>query len=212
MTDLAEGQLPDFEGREAPEPEAQSRDVEVPAETSAVLEETDTTTVEDSEPESDGSVIPADGATAIDGNLEDGDQPGDDAEQITLDDVVDRISSLEELFKSKISRSEYEEQVLKRYSDEIHEYKSDLYKKITLPLIKEIIGVRDATCAILERARNEESAGTTVGIDSVEFICDMLETALDNYGVTVRRPEVGGMPEKGTERPIGRVKTAMSVG
>ena len=134
----------------------------------------------------------------------------DDAaeEAPTVADVITKLNDLTNLFRTKISRSKYEEQVLKRYSDEIHEYKADLHKKITLPLIKEVIGVRDATRAILERARSENAETDSISIDSVEFISEMLETALDNHGVTVHTPIVGDLPDKATERPVGRVKTA----
>lgn len=133
----------------------------------------------------------------------------DQASEPSIADVVERLDVLSEQFKSRIARSEYEDQMLKRYSDEIHEYRADLFKKITLPLIKEIIGVRDAACAMIERA-SDQDASRTSSIDSIAFLRDMLETALDNYGVTVHESQIGALPVKGADRPIGRVKTADS--
>lgn len=206
MTDYLEDRIPENGEPEAPIPTSHPNEGEPPAEVNAADAGYNAPMIDGDVTETEGDDAAAVDVELIGCDSIDGDQPEDDAEQATLDYVVKRIDSLEDLFRSKISRSEYEEQVLKRYSDEIHEYKSDLYKKITLPLIKEIIGVRDATCSILERAHDNE---TGVSIDSVEFICDMLETALDNFGVSVQRPEIGGLPEKGTQRPIGRVKTAI---
>lgn len=208
MANYSNEHIPNEGGFGAAEIAAQPPDGKTLPEASTVLVEEDAPTEEAGERNDACEEAAPVSEEAIGDNLAERDQTTDDEGPVTLDDVMDRIGGLEDLFKSKISRSGYEEQVLKRYSDEIHEYKSDLYKKITLPLLKEIIAVRDAACSMLERARSEATTGATIGIDSVEFICDMLETALDNYGVTVRHSEIGEIPEKGTDRPIGRVKTA----
>lgn len=207
MTEFLEDDISDGDEPGVPPAAFQQDEGESPAETNAADAGCDAPeTGEDVDgPESGAGFTVADGELTSDDSLK-VEQAESCTDQATLHEVVKRIDDLESLFRAKISRSEYEEQVLKRYSDEIHEYRGDLYKKITLPLIKEIIGVRDAACSMVEQAHIKEE--TTVDIDSVEFICDMLETALGSYGVTVRRPEVGRELEKGLERPVGRVKTA----
>lgn len=208
MTDYAKNHKPNEDGFGAAEIAARASDGDKLPEAGEVLIEEKASAEEADERNGACEEATATNEEAIGESLTERDQTAADERQVTLDDVMDRIGGLENLFKLKITRSEYEAQVLKRYSDEIHEYKSDLYKKITLPLLKEIIAVRDAACSMVERAHNEAATGAAFGIDSLEFICDMLESALDNYGVIVRHPEIGEIPHKGTDRPIARVETS----
>ncbi len=124
-----------------------------------------------------------------------------------LDGLAGKLDDLAEKFDSRIAKSEAEERALKDYSDKMAEYKEDLFKKITLPLLREMMEVRDAACSFVERARAAGEGNQAGGIESIEFLCDMLETKLGNYGVSVREAHVGEHPERGVDRPIGRVET-----
>ena len=61
-----------------------------------------------------------------------------------LDALDEGITQLTGLFRQKIDRTTFEEEVLKNNSAEIERYRSGVYEKITTPLLKRVTSVVDA--------------------------------------------------------------------
>lgn len=129
-------------------------------------------------------------------------------------EVLDAISGLSvqldgltEQFKKRIAKSDHEDEMLKRYSDEIQECRSDLYRKITLPILRDLIRIRDMIGGALERASAKDPENPSVPSEDLEVYRDMIETMLDSYGVETRVPAAGDDLIPKLERAVGKVKT-----
>ena len=114
-----------------------------------------------------------------------------------LDSMDATLTQLGELFRKKIDRTAFEEDVLKHNSAEIERYRSGVYEQITTPLLKRVTSVVDAmnkTLAFL--ATNEDEAAAQQAED-LAIYRDMLVDVLCDFGVTQFEPEVGGRFESG---------------
>lgn len=121
--------------------------------------------------------------------------------------IEEKIDVLSESFQTRIARSDYEDRMLKQYSDEIQQYRSDLYKKITLPLVKELIELRDMMSSSIKREYEKDPDCTSVSINLIETYRDMIESSLSGYGVEPCSPEIGDELTPGVTRTVGKVKT-----
>ncbi|MBR2835583.1 MAG: nucleotide exchange factor GrpE [Coriobacteriales bacterium] len=121
--------------------------------------------------------------------------------------VSSKLEELSKQFNLRIARSDYEDRMLKQYSDEIQQSRSDLYKKITLPLIREISEYRDMICSTINRARTKDGDDAVVKVSVLETYRDMLESSLSNYGVGLHSPKEGDDFTVGFERVVGKVAT-----
>ena len=129
------------------------------------------------------------------------------AEVAKLAGVPARLEEMEEQFKARIARSDYEDVMLKQYSDEIQEHRNDLYRKITLPLLKEMIGLRDMMASSVACAYEQNPETPVIEAKHVEMYRDMLEDALGDFGVEIHTPKLGDMLAVGIEKAVGKVKT-----
>lgn len=140
---------------------------------------------------------------------EPGQDPNQEAASERLDAIEATLAELAGLFRAKIDRSEYELETLRRQSDEIQEYRADLYGKLTLPLLQGIIQVHAGMMKTAERfARTEDGQEGAVPISTVEIFCEELEDLLGDNGVERFAVATGDAFVSGDMRIIGKVTTA----
>ncbi len=114
-----------------------------------------------------------------------------------LDSMDATLAQLGELFRKKIDRTAFEEDVLKHNSAEIERYRSGVYEQIMTPLLKRVTSVVDAmnkTLAFLVTSEDEAAAQQA---EDLAVYRDMLVDVLCDFGVTQFEPEVGARFESG---------------
>lgn len=146
---------------------------------------------------SDGSGAPRDDALR-----------GDSAEEShTLSVIDEKIDRLLELFEDRIARTEYETATMKKLSDEVQSYRDDLYRKLTLPLIKDMISVRDALTNTLSSYSGDDADSATVPLSVVDIFSNMVEDTLAKYGVTTLDVAVGNELSSLVHKAIAKAPT-----
>lgn len=124
----------------------------------------------------------------------------------TMEQVFETLHRLETMFAAKIDRSEYELEALKKQSEEIQEYKADLYASILTPVLKPLA----RTHAFMKRAISKACAGNadSVALDEFEFAFDDLSEVIEDCGVEVRTFEEGSSFEASVMKITGQNKVA----
>ena len=134
--------------------------------------------------------------------------PNQEAASERLDAIEAALAELARLFRTKIDRSEYELETLRKQSDEIQEYRADLYGKLTLPLLQGIVQVHAGMMKTVERfAHMEDDREGAVPISTVEVFCEELEDLLSDNGVERFSVAPGDAFVSGDMRIIGKVAT-----
>lgn len=117
------------------------------------------------------------------------DDPADDPIDKALEQIVEALNNLEQLFTAKIDRSEYELETLKKQSEEIQEYKADLYVSMLTPVLKPLARTHaHMKRAILKAQANEAD---TIPLVEVEFTLDDLSELIEDAGVEIRTFDEG---------------------
>lgn len=117
------------------------------------------------------------------------------------------LGELSEKFESKISRNSHEAAVLKGMSDEMQEYRDDLYSKLTLPLVRDIIEVREALRGALARYEGaDEPCGDTLA-EEVKVCCSMLADSLGRNAVEIVPSSEGDDFVSFKHKIVGKVHT-----
>lgn len=120
-----------------------------------------------------------------------------------LDDVTARIAMLEELFRTKIDRTEYEVETLRKQSEEIQEYRTDLYAKLTHPLLREVARIR---AGMMQALKSVDAEGL-VCASVIEAYADDLADVLLDYGIEDYVPEPGDKFVSGICKIAGKQET-----
>ena len=114
-----------------------------------------------------------------------------------LDALDEGIAQLTGLFRQKIDRTTFEEEVLKNNSAEIERYRSGVYEKITTPLLKRVMSVVDAMNKTLAYLGTVEGDAARQQAEDLSVYRDMLVEVLCDFGVTSFAPEPGDRFESG---------------
>ena len=122
--------------------------------------------------------------------------------------VEGQMSDLSHQFDSKVSRNEYEATILKNMSDEIQQYRDDLYEKLTLPLIRELIEARNAIGFIQRRHGGANSTDPSITPAELEAVRDMLSDSLARNDVQPERTKRGDAVLSFKHRIVGEVPTS----
>ena len=119
---------------------------------------------------------------------------------VKLDSLEQLATRLSTQFDEKIAKNEHEATVLKQVSAEVQDYRDGLYEKLTLPLIKDVIKVRED----MKRAAALEG-----GVDSATMtvFSDMLADSLSKYSVEVETSKPGDDLVSYKHKVIGSVVT-----
>ena len=112
-----------------------------------------------------------------------------------------RLAELADLFNAKIAHSEYELEVARRYSAELQEHKSDLFRKMTEPILRSVVN----TLTGMERAcaAAKEKGEQAVALDTFAFYCEDLADLLSDYGIESFEPNVGDAFSSGAHKIVG---------
>lgn len=114
-----------------------------------------------------------------------------------LDALDEGIAQLTGLFRQKIDRTTFEEEVLKNNSAEIERYRSGVYEKITMPLLKRVTSVIDAMNKTLAYLGTVEGDAAQQQAEDLSVYREMLVEVLCDFGVTSFAPEPGERFESG---------------
>lgn len=137
-------------------------------------------------------------------------------EQSAMSDTADAMAALSKLgedmaelkgmFSDRIARTDYETATMKKLSDEVQDYREDLYRKLTLPFMKDLIEIRNALMSTAEgaKAKGEE----TVPLSVIEMFGNMVRDSLESHGVRTIEPAKGEKLDAACHKTIGRVPTA----
>ena len=120
--------------------------------------------------------------------------------------VEQRLGDLSAQFEGKIARSEHEVATMKRMSDEVQEYRDGLYAKLTMPLIRDLIEIRDALGGICQRyAQDPDKAEIVSEID----VCrSMIADRLGRQSVEVVSSAEGDEFLSFKHKVVGKVHTS----
>lgn len=114
-----------------------------------------------------------------------------------LDALDEGIAQLTGLFRQKIDRTTFEEEVLKNNSAEIERYRSGVYEKVTTPLLKRVTSViAEMDTSLIHLATLEGDAAQQQAED-LSVYRGMLIDILRDFGVTSFAPEPGDRFESG---------------
>lgn len=114
-----------------------------------------------------------------------------------LDALDEGIAQLTGLFRQKIDRTTFEEEVLKNNSAEIERYRSGVYEKVTTLLLKRVTSViAEMDTSLIHLATLEGDAAQQQAED-LSVYRGMLIDILRDFGVTSFAPEPGDRFESG---------------
>lgn len=113
----------------------------------------------------------------------------DNSTDVFLEQILETLERLEGLFSAKIDRSEYELETLKKQSEEIQEYKSDLYASILTPVLKPLSRMHSYMKRALLKAQADDA--DSIAIDEFEFAFEDLTEVIEDNGVEIRTYEAG---------------------
>ena len=128
------------------------------------------------------------------------------SQAVSLTRAEDAIGRLSARFDEKVARNEYEATVLKSMSDEVQQYREGLYQKLSLPLLRDMIVVRDAL-GYLQGRGGGTSSEEPVTMSDIEAVRDMLADSLNRNEVEIERPREGGEFVSSQHRIVGTVPT-----
>lgn len=114
-----------------------------------------------------------------------------------LDALDEGITQLTGLFRQKIDRTTFEEEVLKNNSAEIERYRSGVYEKITTPLLKRVTSVIAEMDTSLTHLATLEGDAAQQQAEDLSVYRGMLIDILRDFGVTSFAPEPGDRFESG---------------
>ena len=114
-----------------------------------------------------------------------------------LDALDEGIAQLAGLFRQKIDRTTFEEEVLRNNSAEIERYRSGVYEKITTPLLKRVTSVVAEMDTSLTHLATLEGDAAQQQAEDLSVYRGMLIDILRDFGVTSFAPEPGDRFESG---------------
>lgn len=114
-----------------------------------------------------------------------------------LDALDEGIAQLTGLFRQKIDRTTFEEEVLKNNSAEIERYRSGVYEKVTTPLLKRVTSVIAEMDTSLTHLATLEGDAAQQQAEDLSVYRGMLIDILRDFGVTSFAPEPGDRFERG---------------
>lgn len=114
-----------------------------------------------------------------------------------LDALDEGIAQLTGLFRQKIDRTTFEEEVLKNNSAEIERYRSGVYEKVTTPLLKRVTSVIAEMDTSLTHLATLEGDAAQQQAEDLSVYRGMLIDILHDFGVTSFAPEPGDRFESG---------------
>ena len=114
-----------------------------------------------------------------------------------LDALDEGIAQLTGLFRQKIDRTTFEEEVLRNNSAEIERYRSGVYEKITTPLLKRVTSVVAEMDTSLTHLATLEGDAAQQQAEDLSVYRGMLIDILRDFGVTSFAPEPGDRFESG---------------
>ncbi len=123
-----------------------------------------------------------------------------------LSTVEQQIGNLSSQFESKIARNEHEVATMKRMSDEVQQYRDDLYAKLTLPLIRDMIEARDALGSICQRYAHDPDKADV--ISEINVCRSMLADRLGRQSVEVVTSSEGDEFLSFRHKIVGKVHTS----
>lgn len=124
--------------------------------------------------------------------------------QTAMDDISNKLESLESLFKKRLSYDEGKEKILDKLHAELQDYKSDVYFKLTRPIFHDIAVVLDdirkmKICGDLGSKSETESF--------METVTESLLCLLDKYEVLPFSSEVNSKFDAVKQRIVGTKST-----
>ena len=120
--------------------------------------------------------------------------------------VEQRLNDLSSQFEGKIARNEHEIATMKRMSDEVQEYRDGLYAKLTMPLIRDLIEIRDALGGICQRyAQDSEKAEI---VSEVNVCRNMIADRLGRQSVEIISSAEGDEFLSFKHKIVGKVHTS----
>lgn len=114
-----------------------------------------------------------------------------------LDALDEGIAQLTGLFRQKIDRTTFEEEVLRNNSAEIERYRSGVYEKVTTPLLKRVTSVIAEMDTSLTHLATLEGDAAQQQAEDLSVYRGMLIDILRDFGVTSFAPEPGDRFESG---------------
>ena len=118
------------------------------------------------------------------------------------------MQDLSARFDAKVARNEYEATILKSMSDEIQQYRDDLYEKLTLPLIRDLIEARNALSFIQNRHGGASSTKASIAPKEIAAVQTMLSDNLARNNVQVEQSRPGDDLLSFKHRVVGEVATS----
>lgn len=128
---------------------------------------------------------------------------GEVAEALTR--IESGIAELKGLFEDRIARTEYETATMKKLSDEVQGYRDDLYRKLALPFVKDLIAMHK-TAASLEASCDDAPARPS----AAGMLAEMARDALEKHGVVIVDAQEGDALVPAQHRAIAKTATSDS--
>lgn len=166
---------------------------------------------DDQKASNDGNAEPQHDSDAIAGGSDDScieaTQDGGDGAIEILGALDEKLNRLLALFEERIARTDYETATMKKLSDEVQGYREDLYRKLTLPLIRDIISIRDALVNTQAGYSGRDAESAIVPLSVVDIFANMVKDTLEKYGVFILDIGTGDEFASPNIKTIGKVPT-----
>lgn len=182
-----EAELPSNEQACSPVPENTSTAQAEPTEETASIPNEDETPSIDASTFVEAIAEDTSEAKAVDDQSESAEE--DQAVLDALTGLEEKMDALTSLFKAKIEHSEYELEVARRYSEELQEYRNDLYQSIIDPLLRKVVTLAAGMAKAEEMAARREE--DVVSLDSFALYREELEELLADYDIETYVPSEG---------------------
>lgn len=120
--------------------------------------------------------------------------------------LMESIDSLKTLFEKRLMFDEQNKVISDRMHEELSQYRNDLYSKLIVPILIDIIDVLDGMRKT-KRAYMARENGETVCQTMEDYIFE-LHGLLEKYNVTVYKSTPGEVYIPIKQRVVGKIKTA----
>ena len=121
-----------------------------------------------------------------------------------LEDLSKHAENLEKLFRERISTTEFEERAQKNMHSELQKYKDDFYAQLMLPILSEVIKLRENLLKDVEKHRKE---GQPFSCEEIEnFANDDIALVLEDFGISVYKTESDSEFISGRHKFMGKGK------
>lgn len=106
-----------------------------------------------------------------------------------IEELNNRISALEKLFKAKILHSEHEKKIVDQMHNELQRYKQDMYFHLVRPILLDMIEIRDSILRVSRAYTDKPDGEQAVPVNTFSMYAYDVQEILEKNNIEIFRSE-----------------------